>query len=144
MTKLCRTLFKCEDNLKNWLIKLMHSFEAHSNESACRKSGFLGLEQVQYLRPTKRCHKLMLCVNSLLFISLLHSLFYLLPTKHISSLGTYVRKSRLNSYRISCYTDLTLTTSPLYIGLIYNMHCKYLCVTYDTLIQIINTSLPFL
>ena len=25
----------------------MHSFEVHSNESACRKSGSLGLEQVQ-------------------------------------------------------------------------------------------------
>ena len=24
----------------------MHSFEVHSNESACRKSGRLGLEQV--------------------------------------------------------------------------------------------------
>ena len=24
----------------------MHSFEVHSNESACRKSGLLGLEQV--------------------------------------------------------------------------------------------------
>ena len=27
----------------------MHSFEVHSNESACRKSGRLGLEQVIYL-----------------------------------------------------------------------------------------------
>ena len=26
--------------------KIMHSFEVHSNESACRKSGRLGLEQV--------------------------------------------------------------------------------------------------
>ena len=26
----------------------MHSFEVHSNESACRKSGRLGLEQVIY------------------------------------------------------------------------------------------------
>ena len=26
----------------------MHSFEVHSNESACRKSGRLGLEQVKY------------------------------------------------------------------------------------------------
>ena len=25
----------------------MHSFELHSNESACRKSGSIGLEQVQ-------------------------------------------------------------------------------------------------
>ena len=25
----------------------MHSFEAHSNESACRKSGQLGMEQVK-------------------------------------------------------------------------------------------------
>ena len=29
----------------------MHSFEVHSNESACRKSGRLGLEQVQYKYP---------------------------------------------------------------------------------------------
>ena len=27
----------------------MHSFEVHSNESACRKSGRLGLEQVSFL-----------------------------------------------------------------------------------------------
>ena len=26
----------------------MHSFEVHSNESVCRKSGCLGLEQVMY------------------------------------------------------------------------------------------------
>ena len=26
----------------------MHSFELHSNESACRKKGRLGLEQVMY------------------------------------------------------------------------------------------------
>ena len=29
-----------------WLRKLLHNFEVHSNESACRKSGRLGLEQV--------------------------------------------------------------------------------------------------
>ena len=28
--------------------KVPHSFEVHSNESACRKSGRLGLEQVEY------------------------------------------------------------------------------------------------
>ena len=27
----------------------MHSFEVHSNESACRKSGRLGLEQAKYI-----------------------------------------------------------------------------------------------
>ena len=40
------------ENMKkteNWLIKVMHSFEVHSNESACRKSGGLGLEQVYIL-----------------------------------------------------------------------------------------------
>ena len=31
---------------QNWLRKVMHSFEVHSNESACRKSGHLGMEQV--------------------------------------------------------------------------------------------------
>ena len=46
MTKLCRALFKCENKLNNWLRKLMHSFEVRSNESARRKSGRLGLEQV--------------------------------------------------------------------------------------------------
>ena len=46
MTKLCSALFKCKNKLKNWLIKCMHSFEVQSNESACRKSGRLGLEQV--------------------------------------------------------------------------------------------------
>ena len=29
----------------------MHSFEVHSNESACRKSGRLGLEQVECTSP---------------------------------------------------------------------------------------------
>ena len=37
---------------KNWLRKLMHNFVVHSNESACRKSGRLGLEQV-----TKTSHR---------------------------------------------------------------------------------------
>ena len=49
MTRLCRALFKCEDKLKNWLRKSMHSFEAHSNESACRKSGRLGMDQALYI-----------------------------------------------------------------------------------------------
>ena len=31
---------------KKRLRKVTHSFEVHSNESACRKSGRLGLEQV--------------------------------------------------------------------------------------------------
>ena len=30
----------------NWVRKIMHSSEVHSNESACRKSGRLGMEQV--------------------------------------------------------------------------------------------------
>ena len=41
----------------------MHSFEVHSNESACRKSGSLGLEQVQdkcVLSFLSMCHK---CMN---------------------------------------------------------------------------------
>ena len=42
MTKLCREFFKYED----WLRKVMHIFQVHSNESACRNSGCLGLEQV--------------------------------------------------------------------------------------------------
>ena len=42
MIKLCRA----------WLIKVMHSFEVHSNESACRKSGRLGLEQVTSTNTT--------------------------------------------------------------------------------------------
>ena len=45
MTKFFRELFKYEKT-ENWLIKLMHNFEVHSNESACRRSGGLGLEQV--------------------------------------------------------------------------------------------------
>ena len=47
MTKLSRALFKCENKLEK-LRKLMHSFEVHSNESVCRKSVRLGLEQVSY------------------------------------------------------------------------------------------------
>ena len=31
---------------ENWQIKLMKNFAVHSNESACKKSGRLGLEQV--------------------------------------------------------------------------------------------------
>ena len=46
MTRLCRALFKCENKQKNCLRNLMHSFEVHPNESACIKSGHLGLEQV--------------------------------------------------------------------------------------------------
>ena len=37
---------KLHVTLKNWLRKLMRSFEVYSNESACRKSGRLGLHQV--------------------------------------------------------------------------------------------------
>ena len=47
MNKMCSALFKCENNLKNWLRRIMHSFEVQSNESACRKSGRLGLDQVR-------------------------------------------------------------------------------------------------
>ena len=36
-------MLKCT---KNWLRKLMHSFELHSNKSACSKSGRLGMDQV--------------------------------------------------------------------------------------------------
>ena len=32
----------------------MHSFEVHSNESACRKSGSIGLEQVMYMWTLSR------------------------------------------------------------------------------------------
>ena len=46
MTKLCYAFFKYENNIKNWLRKVPHSFEVHSNESACRKKVRLGLEQV--------------------------------------------------------------------------------------------------
>ena len=45
MTKLCRALFKCENKLK-LVEKIMCKFVVHSNDSACRKSGRLGLEQV--------------------------------------------------------------------------------------------------
>ena len=35
---------------ENWLRTVPHSFEVHSNESACRKSGRLGLEQVDVMK----------------------------------------------------------------------------------------------
>ena len=42
----------------------MHSFEVHSNESACRKIGRLGLEQVLYVLVLMeiglQCHKIIL------------------------------------------------------------------------------------
>ena len=47
MTKLCYAFFKYENKPKNRLIKVTHSFEVHSNESACRKMVRLGLEQVK-------------------------------------------------------------------------------------------------
>ena len=34
----------------------MHSFEVHSNESACRKSGRLGMDQVNKDKHGKNCH----------------------------------------------------------------------------------------
>ena len=46
VTKLCYAFLKYENELKNRLRKLTHRFEVHSNESASRKSGCLGLEQV--------------------------------------------------------------------------------------------------
>ena len=49
MTKLCSAFSKYENKLKNWLRKITHSFEVHSNESACRKIGRLGPEQVTYV-----------------------------------------------------------------------------------------------
>ena len=39
------------------MIKVSHSFEVHSNESACRKSGRLGLEQVT-------CHNMKIIVQT--------------------------------------------------------------------------------
>ena len=45
MTKLCYAFLNMKKT-ENWLKKVMHSFEVHSNESACTKSGRLGLEQV--------------------------------------------------------------------------------------------------
>ena len=51
----------------------MHSFEAHSNESTCRKSGRLGLEQVPYdhfsidIFYTAKVMKLVACTKILTF-----------------------------------------------------------------------------
>ena len=45
MTKLCSTFLNMKKT-ENWLRKVMHSFEVHSNESACRKKVRLWLEQV--------------------------------------------------------------------------------------------------
>ena len=45
MTKLCRALFKCENKPK-LVEKITYNFVVHSNDSACRKSGCLGLDQV--------------------------------------------------------------------------------------------------
>ena len=61
MTKVCRALFKCENNLKIGQEKIMHSFQVLSNESACRKSGLLGTEQVfmviiLYMKMIKQCY----------------------------------------------------------------------------------------
>ena len=45
MSKLCSAFLNVNINWK-LVEKVMHSFGVHSNESACRKSGRLGLEQV--------------------------------------------------------------------------------------------------
>ena len=42
MTKFFRALFKCEKNW-NWLKQLVYIFVVHSNETACRKIGLIGL-----------------------------------------------------------------------------------------------------
>ena len=39
----------------------MHSFEVHSNKSACRKSGSLGLEQVKYSTILRGYNKWYIC-----------------------------------------------------------------------------------
>ena len=62
----------------------MHSFEVHSNESACRKSGRLGLEQVFRITVFSRCFGLVSCAflaETALFIQVLQitvdgSIFY--------------------------------------------------------------------
>ena len=46
MTKLRSALFTYENKIENWLRKVTHSFEVHSNERSCRKKVRLGLEQV--------------------------------------------------------------------------------------------------
>ena len=54
ITKWCSAFLNIKKT-ESWLIKSMHSFEVHSNESACRKSGRLGLEQViHWYRKSKR------------------------------------------------------------------------------------------
>ena len=45
MNKLCSALFKCENIQK--IGRENYNFEVHSNERASRKSGHLGLDQVQ-------------------------------------------------------------------------------------------------
>ena len=55
----------------------MHSFEVHSNESACRKSGRLGMEQVQcgllYLFPDLEVYYNPQYISNLLFMSVVTS-----------------------------------------------------------------------
>ena len=48
MTKLCRAIFKDENERTNWLRKLTYKFAVNSNEMACRKRGRPGLDPVVY------------------------------------------------------------------------------------------------
>ena len=51
MTKICFALSKCEYKPKICWEKILCTFEVHSNEIACRKSGRLGMDLVTGLIP---------------------------------------------------------------------------------------------
>ena len=53
---------------ENWLRKVPHSFEVHSNESACRNSGRLGLEQVLITSTNKMKVVLLIFLFNIPFI----------------------------------------------------------------------------
>ena len=48
MTKLCRALFKYENERKNRLIQLTYNFVVHSHDMACRKRERLWMEPIRF------------------------------------------------------------------------------------------------
>ena len=59
--------------------KLMHSFEVHSNESACRKSGRLGLDQVSGNFLSTIVSNILVCLTKLGEVD-----FHLFPTSWLT------------------------------------------------------------
>ena len=95
-------LFFIGKKTKNWLRKVPHRFEVHSNESACRKSGRLGLEQVMNKMNEKIESKIILEVTeSEGAIRLLISFEY---TVILEETGSTIQNTPHYTSRVLCAT----------------------------------------